>query len=153
VARFVRFGEPALLAAGACFFTTLAGALFFSRRYHSNQTVGAIPIILLIGATAFDGALIGFQYVTLGQKCPICLSVAATLLTCAILYGSAWRRWTITLCCVAAWACGFAANSITVMPDITNASSAMVFYQREAGKDISNPAKATLIFSLTCPHC
>ena len=153
VAKYVRFGEATLLAAGTCFFLLLAGAVFFCRRYFNNPLIAKFPLLLLVGSAAFDGALIGFQFVTLGQKCAICLMVAATLISVGILYSASLRKWSIALLCISAWVAGFIANSVLIMPDVTVTNSGMVFYERDAAEKIKNPATATLIFSLNCPHC
>ncbi len=153
VARYIRFGEPVLLAIGACFFLALGGAVFFAGRYKDNKWLPVLPILLLIGASSFDGALIGFQLTTIGRKCVICLGVAATLAVLSGLYAASLRRWGVAFLCITAWIAGFIANASIIMPDITSASSGMVFYERPGANNIKQALTATFVFSLECSHC
>ncbi len=153
VTKFVRLGEPLLLSLGAGMFLLLAAFIFFAGRYAKQPMVRFLPILTLIGAAAFDGALLGFQFITLRQHCQLCISVAIALGLVTLLYSASLRNWTILLSVLTAWTAGFLANAILIMPDTTEAHSGMIFYERPAAKEFAHPPVATLIFSLECPHC
>lgn len=153
VAKYVRFGEPALLAVGAANFLLLAGLIFFAWRYQQKSFAATLPLLALIGSAAFDGALLGFQFVTLRQHCQLCITVAIALCLIAALYSISLKRWSIIASCLVVWGAGFMASAILIMPDTTEAKSGMVFYERNAAQEFSAPPVATLIFSVNCPHC
>ncbi len=80
VGEYVKFGELALIKAGAAFFWLLWLLLFFAHRYDKKWLWGSITL-LLFGALAFDGALLGFQFVGLKENCLICIGVGLALFT------------------------------------------------------------------------
>jgi len=153
VGRYIRFGEPTLLAIGAGIFFLLAGFIFFAGRYGDRPLVRALPLLTLIGAAAFDGALLGFQFITLRQHCQLCITVALVLATIALLYSASLRKWLIFSAVCVVWGAGFIANAILVMPDATAAHSSMIFYERAAAKEFPSASTAVLVFSMECPHC
>ena len=153
VGRYILFGEPVLLAFGAGFFIILAGLIFFAGRYGKNSLVPALPVLTIIGAAAFDGALLGFQFITLRQHCQLCISVALALATIALLHSSSLRQWIIFGSACAAWVAGFMASAILIMPEVAAAHSGMIFYERAATREFPEAPTATLIFSMECPHC
>jgi hypothetical protein len=153
VTKYIRFGEPLLLSCGAGFFLILAGSIFFARRYEHTPLVFFLPTITIIGSAAFDGALLGFQFITLRQHCLLCITVAITLGLVTLLYSVSRKKWSIVFLALTVWSAGFLANAMLIMPDTTEAHTGMIFYERPAAKELTRPPVATLIFSLECPHC
>jgi len=153
VGRYIRFGEPILLAIGAGGFLILTGFVFFAGRYGERPLVRVLPVLTLTSAAAFDGALLGFQFVTLRQHCQLCISVALALATIALLHSGSLRKWAIFFSAITVWMAGFMASAILIMPDVTAAHSGMEFYGRAAAKEFPAAPTATLIFSMECPHC
>ena len=78
VAEFVRIGEPALVLFGSGFFWLLF-VLALIGMVTSAKWIWTLIGVALFGALAFDGALIGYQFVGLGQKCYLCLAVGIAL--------------------------------------------------------------------------
>lgn len=153
VGGYVRIGEPALLFFGAIFFLLLGGALFCGRRFPERPWLAESPTLLIGGAMAFDGTLLGFQFVTLEQLCVICISVGSVLGLIAIFYGLGRRRWLFILLALAAWGGGFLGSAVLQAPEVPNPGQQMAFYSRPAKVATERPVKMTLIFSLNCPHC
>lgn len=153
VTKFVRLGEPLLLSIGAGGFLLLAVTIFFAGRYGKHPILRFLPTLTLIGAASFDGALLGFQFITLRQHCQLCISVAIALGLVTLLYSASRRRWSILCSVITVWIAGFMANAILIMPDTSVANTGMIFYERPAAPVHTRPPVATLIFSLECPHC
>lgn len=154
VTKFVRLGEPLLLSLGAAGFLLLAVFIFFAGRYGKSPFIRSLPVLILIGAAAFDGALLGFQFITLRQHCQLCITVALSLVLIALCYSVSLKKWSIFCSVLTVWISGFLANAILIMPDTTETRAGMTFYEQPAAKEMTTPpAVATLIFSLACPHC
>lgn len=154
VGEYVRFGETALLILGAAFFWCL-WLLFFLATRLNRPLIWHLAALLLLAALAFDGGLLGYQFVGLGLPCVLCIGVGAALF--ANLFSLAWVRqvWMIAFIGVVVWAGGFAANStLNVAPQ----SCQPVELQKTAF--VSEPAQPEpsdqdyyLFFSLNCGHC
>ncbi|MEJ5242809.1 MAG: hypothetical protein WHT64_04510, partial [Desulfomicrobiaceae bacterium] len=71
VGEYIRFGEGNLLKLGAAFFWLLWLVAFFAGRYPKAWIWGGFGL-LVAGALAFDGTLLGFQFVALREFCLIC---------------------------------------------------------------------------------
>ena len=153
VTKFVRYGEPLLLSIGAAGFLLLAVFILFAGRYGKHPFVRSLPILTLIGAAAFDGALLGFQFITLRQHCQLCISIALSLGLISLFYSASLKRWSILCSVLTVWTAGFLANAILIMPDTTETQAGMTFYERPAARTLPPPPVATLIFSMECPHC
>lgn len=150
VGEYIRFGEGNLIKMGATFFWILWGLVFFAGRYDKTWLWGS-ALLIFAGALAFDGALLGFQFVGLKEKCALCIVVAATLFVGLGLL--AWTRhsWQILMLGLAIWSGGFLANAVLdlqVIPPMVQ-NTAFVSY----GQDNSTGTRHTLFFSLNCDHC
>ncbi len=152
VGNYLLISEQILVAGGAVFFWILTLLFFFSQRYPKHISI--FPFLFLATALAFDGALLGFQYFTIGQKCVLCIAIAAALLLVTTLFCLAWRQIAVLPILLLAWIGGFSANSIMDMPEPSGAASQMVFYRQPATvTQVEKSAQKTLIFSMNCPHC
>ena len=149
VGEYVRFGETALLLLGAAFFWILWLIFFLATRLN-RPVLWHLAAVLLLAALAFDGGLLGYQFMGLGMQCWLCLGVGAALL--ASLLSLAWVRQAGLIACmgIAVWLGGFAANStLMVAPQAP---------ELEQTAFVSQPADASdqdyfLFFSLNCGHC
>jgi len=151
VGGYVRFGEKGLLLLGSLFFWILFGLFFFACRYERSLLWG-VAILGLIGALAFDGALLGYQFVGLGLMCWICVGVAAGL--ALVLVAAAWRRraWLLLAAGLAVWCGGFAANSLLqVTPDMPRLQETA--FLEQGPSDARSGTRYYFFFSLDCPHC
>ena len=151
VGGYVRIGEIGLLLFGSLFFWILFGVFFFACRYE-RPVLWAAVVLALVGALAFDGALLGYQFVGLGLMCWLCVAVAAGLFL--VLAATAWRRasWLLLLAGIAVWCGAFAANSLLQFtPDMPRLQeTAFLEQSAEAKKD---GPQYYFFFSLNCPHC
>ena len=150
VGEYVRFGEGNLIKMGAAFFWFLWGLVFFGGRYDKKWIWGSASL-LLFGALAFDGAILGFQFMGLKEKCVLCMAVGAMLCVSLGLYS--WGRRTILtfLLGVAVWAGGFTANAVLDLNVTPPAIVDTAFATWETSPD--NAPQHVLFFSLHCDHC
>jgi hypothetical protein len=151
VGGYVRFGEGMLVLLGSLFFWILFGLLFFACRYERPWLWGA-ALLGLLGALAFDGALLGYQFAGLGLMCWICVAVAAGL--ALVLTAAAWRRGSLLLLAagIAVWCGGFAANSaLQLTPDMPRLEETAFLEHSPAGNE--EGPRYYLFFSLDCRHC
>lgn len=180
VGEYIRFGEGNLIKLGAVFFWALWSLVFFAGRYDKIWLWSPAALIFL-GALAFDGALLGFQFVALREQCLLCIVVAVVLFTGLFLF--AWVRRSLLLAClgIAAWCGGFTANSVldldvipptihsTAFLSLENADNGTISASADgsingtanasANNTAQVPANGTrypehvLFFSLHCDHC
>lgn len=151
VGGYVRFGEKWLVMLGSLFFWILFLVFFFACRYE-RPVLWSVVVLALVGALAFDGALLGYQFVGLGLMCWICVAVAAGLFL--VLAALAWRRasWLLLLAGIAVWCGAFAGNSLLQFtPDMPRLQET-AFLEQSAGSEQGGP-QYYLFFSLQCPHC
>jgi len=151
VGGYVRFGEKWLVMLGSLFFWVLFGFFFFACRYE-RPVLWAVVVLALVGALAFDGALLGYQFVGLGLMCWICVAVAAGLFL--VLAALAWRRASLFLLVagIAVWCGAFAGNSLLQFtPDMSRLQET-AFLEQSASSGQGGP-QYYLFFSLECPHC
>lgn len=153
VGGYIRIGSQILVVAGALFFWLLALVLFFASRYPAGR-FAILPALLLFPALAFDGALIGFQFLTIREACQLCIGVAVLLLAVTILYSISRKSWLIVLTGLLAWSGSFAAGGIIDIPAPSGAYSSMVLIKQHGEADaLKNQTTVTLILSMNCPHC
>lgn len=150
VGEYIRFGEGNLIKMGATFFWFLWALVFFGGRYDTTWIWG-LASLLLFGALAFDGAILGFQFVAIKEKCLLCIIVGATLFVSVCLFAWVRRSLLTVFLGVAVWCGGFAANSVLDLnvapPSITDTT----FGTWEATP--GNVPQHVLFFSLHCEHC
>lgn len=152
VGRYLVFGEPLLITAGALLFWSLTLLLFFNYRY--PERFSRLPFLVLAGAMSFDGSLIGFQFFTIGQKCQFCITVAGFLFLVSLLFCLARRKIFLFTFLLLAWLGGFASHGIIEMPEPGGAAKLMTFYTKRSTTVPPDQAVVkTLIFSMECPHC
>lgn len=150
VGEYVRFGEGNLIKLGATFFWFLWCLVFFGGRY-DKKWIWGLASILLFGALAFDGAILGFQFMGLKEKCLLCILVGSALGIGLCLFAWVRRSLLTAFLGMAVWCGGFAANAVldlnVVPPAITD--TALIYY--ETAPD--NAPQHVLFFSLHCDHC
>ncbi len=151
VGEYIRFGEGNLIKLGAAFFWSLWLLAFFGGRY-PKAWIWGLSWLLLSGALAFDGTLLGFQFVALREFCLICVITGGLLgLSLAAMAWS--RRWgTALLLGLAAWSGGFAASAVIDFQVTPPALQDTAFL---SWGDTANPKahRHVLFFSLHCSHC
>lgn len=151
VAQYVRIGEPALVVLGAIFGWTLWGLVFFARRYPYAWLWGAVGIVLA-GALAFDGALLGYQFLGLREHCLLCLLVGIGLAAILVLVALVRRSWAVLFLGIAVWVGGFAAQgTLRLDPEVPRLEETA--FLRTDGDASTAPLRLHLFFSLHCGHC
>jgi hypothetical protein len=160
VGEYVRFGEGALRLVGAAFFWVLWLVFFLATRVN-KPIVWHLASLSLLGALAFDGGLLGYQFVGLQLQCWLCIGVGAALF--ANLFSLAWVRqsWMIPCIGIAVWMGGFAANAtLVVAPKAVQTSQASQIQSLEQSAFVSSltqngPSNRDyyLFFSFNCGHC
>jgi len=155
VGGYVRFGELMLIKAGAIFFWVLWLLVFFAGRYDKKWLWGLISLVLM-GALAFDGGLLGFQFMGLQEHCQLCIGVGLALLILVVLFAWIRKSLLIFLLGIAVWCGGFAANSVLIFPTDLPVLQKTAFLSWPRERE-SAPAKYVpryhLFFSLSCGHC
>ena len=150
VGEYVRFGEGNLIKMGAAFFWFLWTLVFFGGRY-DRKWIWGLAALLLFGALAFDGAILGFQFMGLKEQCILCVAVGAMLFGALFLFSWVRRTLLMAFLGVAVWSGGFVANSVldlnVVPPSVLDTS----FTTWETAPDIT--PQHVLFFSLHCDHC
>ena len=149
--QLLKFPEHNLIIAGAAFFWILWLLVFFACRYN-KALLWKIVTVLLFGALAFDGVLLGYQFIEVEVICWLCIGVGGALL--AVLLSFAWIRRSIFVIFLGAsiWCGGFVGQSVLFTNVHTPQLSQTDFItkaadNRESAKDLY------LFFSLNCPHC
>ncbi len=155
VGEYIRFGELMLIQAGAVFFWFFFLFLLLAVRSPQIRFWHFTLLACLYGSMAFDGALLGFQFVHLKTYCLICIGVGL-ILFCVALSCAWWKKsWQVCLLACAVWASGFAASSILVW-DSTGGEVAeledSVLLKTDVAVSGDYPAYH-LFFSLHCSHC
>lgn len=153
VGEYIRFGEGNLIKLGAMFFWLLWALVFFGSRYDKRWIWGLVCLILL-GALAFDGALLGFQFVGLEEKCALCIGVASALFVQLGLLAWVRRSVLIFFLGAAVWIGGFTANSVLDL-DVTAPVVTETSFLNTApdGNASAHYPQHVLFFSLHCDHC
>jgi hypothetical protein len=150
VGEYVRFGEGNLIKMGAAFFWFLWALAFFGGRY-DRKWIWGLAALLLFGALAFDGAILGFQFMGLKEQCLLCIGVGCALFVTVCLF--AWvRRTLLTLLLgVAVWSGGFVANSVLDLNVVPPAvlDTPVITWDKNPGAGPQH----VLFFSLHCDHC
>jgi hypothetical protein len=150
VGEYIRFGEGNLIKIGAVFFWALWALVFFAGRYGKPWLWGPAAFILC-GALAFDGALLGFQFIGLKEKCALCIVVAAILFTGLLLFSWVRRSWLTVCIGIAVWCGGFAANAVLDLNVVPPAILDTAFLSH--GENNGSGPQHVLFFSLHCDHC
>lgn len=150
VGEYVRFGEGNLIKMGAIFFWTLWTLVFFGGRYDKPWIWGSAAMLFL-GALAFDGALLGFQFIGLKEKCLLCIVVAGLLFAGLGLFSWVRRSVLTFLLGVAVWGGGFTANAVLDLGVTPPAITDTAFLTHATAPD--NAPQHVLFFSLHCDHC
>jgi hypothetical protein len=151
VGTYLSIPESALVTIGAAIFSLLFLLLFFTKRYHRYPL---LPLLLLIPAMSFDGALIGYQVFTIKEYCALCFGIAALLTTIIIFYCLAHRLFLILIISVFVWVSSFCATAIIDPPPPSGVFHQMAFLDaRGIQSDKIDKPTVTLIFSMECPHC
>ena len=150
VGEYVRFGEGNLIKMGATFFWFLWGLAFFGGRY-DKKWIWGLATILFFGALAFDGAILGFQFMGLKEKCLLCVAVGAILFVGLCLFSWVRRSLLTVFLGVAVWCGGFTANAVLDLNVIPPAITDTAFSTWETAPD--NAPQHVLFFSLHCDHC
>lgn len=150
VGGYVRFGEAMLRVVGAVYLSLLWALLFFAGRYDKMWLWGGLTVALM-GGLAFDGALLGFQFMTLEEFCLICVGVAAVLFLTLLGYSFLRKSLLIGVLGIAVWSAGFLANTVLTPPKPTPAIDRTVLFKRPA--DNNATVRYHLFFSLHCPAC
>lgn len=150
VGEYVRFGEGNLIKMGAYFFWMLWALVFFGGRYQKPWLWG-LASLGLFGALAFDGALLGFQFIGLREQCLICIAVGAILFGILFLFSWVRRSFLTALLGIAVWMGGFTANAILDLGVIPPADTDTAFVH--FGNSTGQGPRHIFFFSLHCDHC
>jgi hypothetical protein len=155
VGEYVRFGELMLVKAGAIFFWVLWLLVFFAGRYDKKWLWGLVTLILM-GALAFDGGLLGFQFMVLREHCQLCIGVGVALFVLVGLFAWVRKSWLILLLGLSVWTGGFAANSLlkfsTELPALSE-TSFLSWPESRTGVSERLIPRYHFFFSLHCGHC
>jgi uncharacterized membrane protein len=146
----LRIEEPYLVALGAGFFLFLAASLSLAR-WLKREWPWWSATALLFGALAFDGALLGFQVISMNERCLLCIIVGAGLILTLFLLGLDRKSWMIPAFGLAVFSGGFLGNAVISATPALPLLQETVFLHKKA--EVDTPLKLYLYFSLHCEHC
>ncbi|MFP4167664.1 MAG: vitamin K epoxide reductase family protein [Desulfonatronovibrionaceae bacterium] len=149
--EYVRFGELSLIIAGAAFYWFVWLLSFFAGRYDRIWLWNLI-LLLVLGAMAFDGGLLGFQLTAVQEKCLLCMVVAAFLFLASGLL--AWCRKSLLIFALACavWAGGFASTSALDYRHSAIELDRIEVISKKADPEHKWP-RFYFFFGLHCGHC
>ena len=155
VGEYVRFGEFVLLLAGAGFFWLVWLLVSLGTRLN-RPFIWHLLALSLFAALAFDGGLLGYQFMGLHMQCALCVGVGVAL--AVNLLALAWVRqaWMILLIGLVVWGGGFAANSVlNIAPRAPKlATTAFADQPAKASAQSKNAQlDCYFYFSMNCGHC
>ena len=150
-AEHLRIPEIVLIMAGAYFFWGLWLFMFFGDRYQ-RPILWILVTLGLWGGLAFDGALLGYQLVGLGEPCQLCTGVGAALMV--VLVCTAWSRRSWFILCVGliVFASGFAANSLLTFRTQPPKLQETAFGTQPSDSE-TRGRQFYFFFSFHCGHC
>lgn len=156
------FGENELVLLGFVFFVVLSGLLvltwFFKRRPGSRCALVSLWV-LIAGALAFDGTLMGYQLSMPGPPCLLCAIVAGAVL--AVLAAACWhgKSKSAFAAGLAIWCGGFLGSSLLDHsgPFVDTANRPVSLEEAVVAQknccDKRSADEYYLFFSLGCSHC
>ena len=156
IGDYTRFGEAFILGAGIQFFLLLATIMFFAHRYGKNRALPVVVTLILVGAMAFEGVLLGFQFFSLQAVCLICAGVFATILLLLMLWSFAVANSKVFLLGISVCVAGIIGMYIlNPAPGLGEGEVGLDPVYQQAGFEDRTIQKRrlTLITSMTCPHC
>jgi len=148
---FVRGGEVVLVIAGAAYFLILWLLLFIGQRLPRVWRLWQVFMLALFAGLAFDGAILGFQFYGIGQKCALCLVVGASMFTVLLLYGLGRRNLALVVFGAAVWAGSFSGMAMMNFVPRTPPLDQCYFYS--VNEDMPEYPEYYFLFSVNCNHC
>ncbi len=152
VGDYIRISELNLIVLGCAFFGVLFLVLIAARQT-SREWIWGLLTLMLLGALAFDGALLGFQFISIKENCHLCIVVGLSLAAVLVLVSLTRKQWSILILGVGIWVAGAAAGGIIQVPDRTpllNQVPGIAWSGPEAEQE---GPEFHYFFSLHCPHC
>jgi uncharacterized membrane protein len=146
----LRIEEPVLVALGAGFFLFLTGVLSLSRWLGRDWPWWAAATFLF-GALAFDGGLLGYQFMEMNERCILCISVGACLGLTLLLMALERRSWMIPVFGFAVFSGGFTGNAVIKPTLKLPMLEETAFLNKKA--EAASSLKLYLYFSLHCEEC
>ena len=151
VGDYVKISELNLVALGLTFFALFWGVYFFASRY-DKKWLWSGALLLILGALAFDGAILGFQYFTIQQECHLCFGVGAALLLVLLLFAMVRKDVIVLMLGICVWLGGAAGGSILNIPDRAPQLEQLRGITW-SGPEAGQWPRFYYFFSLHCPHC
>ncbi len=151
VGDYIRISELGLVSLGLVFFILLWGVYFFASRYDKKPLWTGV-LLLILGALAFDGAILGFQFFSIKEQCHLCIGVGAALLLVLLLFALNRRKAGILILGLGVWIGGGVAGAMISIPDrapLLERMSGITW----SGQQASEWPRFYYFFSLHCPHC
>lgn len=146
----LRLGEIPLMITGIIFFALIT-LLAFLQRQRNRPVTEKLLVTLILGGLAFDGALLGYQFLVLDTFCQVCVGVGTALCLIVILLAVA-RKSAFTLCwCLAAWTGAAAAIFFLALTPPTPDQAATI--QFRTGNATSDSLTCHLFYSNYCDQC
>ncbi|MCF8105434.1 MAG: hypothetical protein K9K64_08130 [Desulfohalobiaceae bacterium] len=152
VGEQLRIAEIYLIMAGAFFFWLMWLLVFFAGRYQRTW-LWNMALIGLFAALAFDGGLLGYQFVGLELACLICAGVGAVLLACLVLTAWSRRSFAVLFIGLGVFASAFTANSLLKFNQDTAPRLEETAFARQLAPGEEKGPQMYLFFSLHCGHC
>ncbi|RQD59363.1 MAG: hypothetical protein D5R98_07595 [Desulfonatronovibrio sp. MSAO_Bac4] len=151
VGDYINITEFNLVLLGLVFFTTLWGVYFFASRY-DKKWLWTGMLVLVLGALAFDGGLLGFQYFSIKEQCLLCFGVGAGLLIVLLLFSIVRKKISILILGLAVWVGGGIAGSMINIPDRAPLLEHISGISVQSSEAQEWP-KFNYFFSFHCPFC
>lgn len=151
VGDFINISELSLVVFGLIFFTLFWGSYFLATRL-DKKWLWTWVCVLILGALAFDGALLGFQYFSIKEQCQLCLGVGGALLIVLVLFALTRKKLAVLVLGLTVWIGGGVGGAMINIPD-----RAPLLEQIRgitwSGPEAEDWPRFYYFFSLHCPHC
>ncbi len=156
VEQYIRIQESSLIFLGLLFFLVFWLVYFFASRYDRPELWG-LGTVLLFGALAFDGGLLGFQFGVIQEQCHLCIAVGAALILVLAFFALVREKGGLILIGLAVFLGGGAAGAMFTWPDTNAQASDPQIEQARvlewSGEEAEDWPRFYFFFSLHCPHC
>lgn len=146
----LRLGEIPLMITGIIFFA-LTTLLVLLHRQRNSSFTEKLLVTLVFGGLAFDGTLLGYQFLVLKTFCQVCVGVGTALCIIAMLLALARKSAGMFCWCMAVWAGAASAIFFLALTPPTPEQAATI--QFRTGNTTSDSLTYHLFYSNYCEQC
>ncbi len=147
----LRLGDIPLLVAGVLFFALTALMAILTRQKSGSPLWRQLLTMLVFGGLAFDGTLLGYQFLVLQTACQVCVGVAGALFLILILLALNRHSWRLFIKGLGIWAGAASAIFFLALTPPTPDQAATI--QFTSGNATQPFPRYHLYYSNNCDQC